>query len=102
VYRCESCGNTESFVIDFRETVFGSVVAAWDQKTGWECDWDTRKDEDGTVDYGEWPDRECVMCGSRNIEEYDTEDEEDQSALGLRLLFSPGGRVPVDGGGGAR
>lgn len=71
MHRCEDCGNVDgAFVIDFREEVYGSVVAHRDEHGSWECYWDTRKDEDGKVEYGEFGIPQCAVCGSNNIMEF--------------------------------
>ena len=89
-HRCEDCGNVDDgVVIDFREEVYGTVVAHWvEEDDGWECDWESRKDEDGKVEYGEFGVKECAVCGSDNVEQYELDDAGDRVALGMRLLFA--------------
>ena len=68
MYRCEDCGNTARFVVDFMERRFGTVEAKWLEDDGeWDADWATNLEEDGDVHMEPAPSA-CAVCQSPRIE----------------------------------
>ena len=71
MYRCENCGNTAHFVVDFMDRRFGTVEAEWlENDEEWEAEWATTVEEDGDVQMGPAPSA-CAVCQSPRIEELD-------------------------------
>ena len=68
MYRCEGCGNTARFVVDFMERRFGTVEAEWHPDDEWEVD-DLGEgiEEEGEVSLGPAP-RACAVCQSPRLE----------------------------------
>ena len=68
MYKCEDCGNTARFIVDFMERRFGTVEAEWHPDDEWEVD-DLGEgiEEEGEVSLGPAP-RACAVCQSPRIE----------------------------------
>ena len=81
MYRCERCGNTARFVIDFMDRRFGTVEADWiGDEDDWDADWSKSVEEDGDVQMGPAPSA-CAVCQSPRIEEIDADDERDDPKI---------------------
>ena len=71
MYRCENCGNTTRFMVDYVDRRFGTVEAEWlEDDEEWEAEWATTVEEDGDVQMGPAPSA-CAVCQSPRIEELD-------------------------------